>query len=83
MPNTADPKSFHSKAEQYRVRAEELMAISNEFQDDRTRVTLRNLAAEYLKMADQMDQLSEIETRLDSHRTQSSGAQPDRPRRQI
>jgi len=57
------------KAEQYRVRAEELSAISSQFHEGATRVTLENLATEYLKMAEQMDTLGEIEGRL--HRSES------------
>lgn len=59
-----DTRSFQIKAEQYRVRAEELSAISSQFREGTTRVTLENLATEYLKMADQMDGLGEIEGRL-------------------
>ena len=67
MPEHYPPpgcKSFQMKAEQYRVRAEELWAISSQFREGTTRVTLENLATEYLKMAEQMDTLSEIEGRV-------------------
>jgi hypothetical protein len=63
-----DTKSFQMKAEQYRVRAEELSAISSQFHDGKTRMTLENLATEYLRMAEQMDSLGEIERRLGSRK---------------
>ena len=73
-------KSFHSKAEQYRVRAQQLTTISAQFQDDRTKATLQNLAREYLKMADQMAQLDEVETRLESQKAGPQPAQAHRSR---
>ena len=64
-------RMFQMKAAQYRVRAEELSAIGAQFREDRTRVTLQNLAEEYRKMAEQMDALSEIEARLGPRRANS------------
>ena len=74
MPATYPPpgcKSFQRKAEQYRGRAEELAAISSQFHEDKTRAMLENLAAEYLKMADQMDSLGQIEERLEPRKSQA------------
>jgi hypothetical protein len=51
--------------------AEELSAISGQFHEDKIRAMLENLATEYLKMAEQMDGLSEIEQRLGARRRQS------------
>jgi len=74
MPDHYPPpgcKSFQRKAEQYRIRAEELSAISGQFHEDKTRVMLENLATEYLRMAEQMDTLGEIEERLGSRKSQA------------
>lgn len=67
MPEYYPPpgsKRFHVKAEQYRARAEELSAISAQFHKGTARATLENLAEEYLRMAQQMDDLSGIKRRL-------------------
>jgi hypothetical protein len=64
-------RSFQRKAEQYRVRAEELSAISGQFHEDKPRAMLEKLATEYLKMAEQMDGLSEIEERLEPRKSRA------------
>jgi DNA-binding ferritin-like protein len=52
------------KAEQYRNRAAELSAISEETKDKNARETLQRLSADYLKMARQMDQITAINRQL-------------------
>lgn len=74
MPEHYPPpgcKSFQMKAEQYRIRAEQLSAISSQFHENKTRAMLQNLAAEYRHMAQQMDILSEIEARLTPRKGQA------------
>lgn len=64
-------EKFESRAERYRQRAEELLAMAEDFKDPGSRKMLLTIAEEYIAMASSIDDfdrdISQIGAQLGTH----------------